>query len=74
MLVHLMLSQIELVRSSCVAQLSLVLCKNLEGWDGGSLRAIQEGGDVCILRANSLYCKAKTNITLRSNYNPFKIK
>ena len=34
MLVHLMLSQIYLVRSSCVTQLSLVLCNNLEGWDG----------------------------------------
>ena len=31
-----------------------VLCDNLEGWDGvGGWREVQEGGDMCILTADS---------------------
>ena len=30
------------------------LCDNLEGWDGaGGRREVQEGGDMCILMADS---------------------
>jgi len=30
------------------------LCTNLEGWDGeGDEREVQEGGDICILMADS---------------------
>ena len=33
---------------------SLVLCDNLEGWDGvGGGREVQEGGDICIPVADS---------------------
>ena len=33
---------------------NLVLCDNLEGWDGmGGGREVQEGGDVCILMSVS---------------------
>ena len=32
-----------------------MLCDNLEGWDGRDGREVQEGGDICILIANSLF-------------------
>ena len=36
-------------------------------------REAQEGGDICILMADSLYTTAETN-TPESNYPPIKIK
>ena len=53
----------------------LVLSDNLEGWDGvmGG-REVQEGGDICILMADSSGYMAKNNITLYSNYPPIKNK
>ena len=33
---------------------NLVLCDNVEGWDGvGGGREVQEGGDICIPMADS---------------------
>ena len=33
-----------------------MLCDNLQGWDGvGGGREVQEGGDICIPMADSLY-------------------
>ena len=40
-----------------------MLCDDLEGWDGGG-REAQEGGDICIRIANSLFSTAETNTTL----------
>ena len=37
-----------------------MLCDYLEGWDGGGF----EGGDICILLADSPCCIAETNTTL----------
>ena len=52
----------------CVAQgaVSLVLCDDLDGWDGGGGRGreVQEGGDICIHIADSLRCTAETNTKL----------
>ena len=46
-------------------ELSLVLCDDLECWDGGrGWREAYEGGDICILTADSHCCTAKTNATL----------
>ena len=46
-------------------KLSLVLCDNLEGWDGvRGVREVQEEGDICVLMADSYCCTAKTNTTL----------
>ena len=42
-----------------------MLCEDLERWDGvegGS--DVQEGGNVCILMADSRCCMAETNMTL----------
>ena len=36
----------------------------------GSGREAQEGGDICILMADSHCCMAETNATLQSNYPP----
>ena len=45
-------------------ELNPVFCDNLEGWDGvGGGRDVQEGGDICILMADSYCCMAETNIT-----------
>ena len=34
-------------------ELKLLLCDNLEGWDGvGGQREVQEGGDICIPMAD----------------------
>ena len=35
-------------------------------------REISEGGDICILRTDSLCCTAEANTTLKSNYPPIK--
>ena len=54
--------------------LSLVRCKDLDGWDGrevgweGGGRGVQEGAYKCIHTADSLHCTAETNTTLLSNY------
>ena len=49
-----------------------MLCDDLEGWDGGCGRETQEGGDKCILIADSCYCTAETNTTLKNNCSPIK--
>ena len=42
-----------------------MLCDDLEGCDGGrSGKEVQEGGDICILMADSHCCMAETNTTL----------
>ena len=51
-----------------------MLCDDLEGWDGEGGRDIQEGGDICIRIADSLYCTAETNTALQSSYTPIKKK
>ena len=38
-----------------------MLCDNPEGWGG---REVQEGGDICILMADSRCCVAETKTTL----------
>ena len=44
--------------------LNLVLCDNLEGWDGTrDGREVQEGKDICIPMVESC-CMAETNRTL----------
>ena len=43
----------------------MVFCDNLQGWDavaGGS--KFQEGGDICVLMADSHCCTAETNTAL----------
>ena len=40
--------------------LNLVL-SDLEGWDGEGGREVPEGGDICILMADSQCCMAETN-------------
>ena len=42
-----------------------MLCDDLAGWDvaGWSRREAQEGGDICILTADSC-CTAETKVTL----------
>ena len=43
----------------------LVLCDNLEGWDGvGGGKESLEGGDICIYLADSCCCLAETNTML----------
>ena len=42
-----------------------VLCDNLEEWDGVEDGGdVQEGGDMCILMADSHCCMAEANTTL----------
>ena len=43
-----------------------MLCDDLAGWDvaGWSGREAPEGGDICILIADSCCCTAETNVTL----------
>ena len=46
-------------------ELSLALRGDLAGWDGGEgWREVQEEGDICIYRADSLHSTAETNTTL----------
>ena len=45
-------------------ELSSVLSGDLEGWDGGGEREVQEGVDTCTLIAGSRCCTAETNTTL----------
>ena len=45
-------------------KLSSVLCDDLDGWDKGANRGIQEGEDICKCIAGSLHCTAETNTTL----------
>ena len=51
--------------SCCVTQKAHpVLCGSLEvGWGGGR-REVQEGGEICILTADSQCCMAGSNTTL----------
>ena len=50
-----------------------MLFDNLEGWNGiGGGREVQEGGYICILRADSCCCMAETSTTLQSKYPPVK--
>ena len=42
-----------------------MLCDDLEGWDAvGGGREVQEGGDICILKADSCCCMAEANTIL----------
>ena len=41
-----------------------MLCDDLDGWDGGGGREVQEGGDIGIHIADSLHYTAVTNTTL----------
>ena len=41
-----------------------MLCDDLDGWDGGRGRKVQEGGDISIPIADSLRCAVGTNTTL----------
>ena len=41
-------------------ELSLVLCDDLESWDEGEGEGLEEGGDMCIHRADSPYYTAET--------------
>ena len=43
-------------------ELSLVLCDDLDGWDG---RWVQERESICIYIVGSLYCTAETNNTVK---------
>ena len=38
----------------------------------GDGKEAQEGGDICILKADSLCCIAEINATLYNNYLPIK--
>ena len=40
-----------------------MVCDDLEGWDEGGGREVQEGGDICIPVTDSR-CAAKTNTKL----------
>ena len=44
-------------------ELILVLCDDPEGWDGRRGREAQEGGDICILVADSHCWMAETKTT-----------
>ena len=50
----------------------LVLCDNLGDELGRGRREAQEGGDICLLMADSHCCMAETNTTLSINYPPIK--
>ena len=41
-----------------------MLCGDLNGWDGGGGREVQEGGDICIHIIDSLRCTAETDTAL----------
>ena len=41
-----------------------MLCDDLDGWDGGFGREVQEGEDIGINIADSLHCTAEINTTL----------
>ena len=45
-------------------ELSLVFCDNIEGWNGGDGRETPEGGDICMLMANSRCHMVETNTAL----------
>ena len=41
-----------------------MLWDDLDGWDGGGWKEVQEEEDICIHITDSLCCTAKTNTTL----------
>ena len=41
-----------------------MFCDHLEGWDREDVREAQEGGDICILIADSLCYTTETNTIL----------
>ena len=52
-----------------------MLCDNLEGWDGlGNGKEVQQGGNTCVLTADSCCCMAEANTALQSNYPSIKNK
>ena len=60
---------------NCITQgFQPLLCDYLERWDRGCGREAQQGGDPCILMADSCFCSAEINTTLWSNYPPNKKK
>ena len=50
-----------------------MLCDDLEGWDVGGGREVQEGGYMGIHLADSIHHTAETKTTLYSNLTPIKI-
>ena len=54
------------------AQLSSVLCDNLDGIGGWSGEEVQEGGDIYVHIADTLYGTAETNTIFQSNYTSTK--
>ena len=51
-----------------------MLCDDLEGWNGGDERDVQEGGHICIHIADSRCCAADTNNIIKQLYSNLKIK
>ena len=46
----------------CLSKLKQGICINLERWDGqGDGREVQEGGDICILMADSCWGLTENN-------------
>ena len=51
-----------------------MLCDELEGWGGKGEREAQEGGDTCILTADSHCCMEETNTHWKAIILQLKIK
>ena len=50
------------MRSCYLTKLHVVCCDNIQAGDGvGAGKEIHEGGDICILMADSSCCKGETN-------------
>ena len=48
----------------CLRELKQQLCIDLEGWEGGDGREVQEEGDICIPMADSCCWMAETSTVL----------
>ena len=46
-----------------------MLCDHLEGWDREGAREVQEGGDICMHMADSLWCTTGTNSIVKQLYS-----
>ena len=56
---------LNLLETVKIKKKKILLCDNLEGWDGvGDGKEVQEGGDICIPMTDSHRCMAEINITL----------
>ena len=55
---------LNLLETVKIKKKKILLCDNLEGWDGvGDGKEVQEGGDICIPVADSCLCMAETDTT-----------